>query len=90
MQKCAIGGCNGTPTVLATTTQAFGIATDGVNVYWVAGGVNGKVLKCAVGGCGGNPTILAFNQNDPYMIAVDSKNVYWTNFGGGQVTRVAK
>ena len=79
---CASGGCNETPTTLASNQLVpMGVATAGGNVYWAtsgswAQGTPGGVMKCPIAGCGAGPTILAsgyaFSQ-----IAVDATNVYW-------------
>jgi hypothetical protein len=54
-------------------------------VYWTNNS-GGTVMKCAVGGCGGAPTLLANNQLQPYAIATDGINVYWTT-GVGNIMR---
>jgi hypothetical protein len=44
--KCAIGGCGGTPTVIATNQSALGIAVDATSVYWTNYGF-GTVMRLA-------------------------------------------
>jgi len=39
---------------------------------------------------GGNPTAVASAQNNPRNIVADATYVYWTNFFGGNIMRVAK
>jgi hypothetical protein len=39
---------------------------------------------------GGSPQALAASQIFPLGIALDATNVYWTNFGSGEVKRVSK
>lgn len=34
IKKCAVGGCNNTPTVLVTDQFALAMAVDSVSVYW--------------------------------------------------------
>jgi hypothetical protein len=84
--KCAVGGCNNTPTPLADTPGAFAIAVDATSVYWTAFEgfmMIGSVTKCAIGGCGMTPPPLATGQVGPWALAVDAKNVYWITTGGG-------
>ena len=59
--SCAAGGCNQTPTVLASSQDLPApIAVDGINVYWGnTGPSGGTLMKCAVGGCAGGPTLVA-------------------------------
>ncbi len=39
---------------------------------------------------GGQPIVVASLQDEPYAIAVDGENIYWTNKGGNQVMRLKK
>jgi hypothetical protein len=55
-----------------------GIATDGMNVYWVG---NSNVYKCPVGVANGCVVIVP-NQTGAAFVAVDSTSVYWTTSGG--------
>jgi hypothetical protein len=61
VKKCAIAGCNNSPTILAAGLgqggmypPPGGITVDSENVYFAA---NGGVLSCAISGCGCQPTI---------------------------------
>jgi hypothetical protein len=72
--KCAVGGCNNTPTTLATTSNINGVATDGVNVYW-SDSPAGTVNRCTISGT--NPTTIATGQTSPTQLAVDGTWVYW-------------
>ncbi len=65
-------------TLASETAQAYGIAVDGVAVYWTDRN-SGAVRKVALDG--GAPVTLAAAQNAPVGIAVDSTSVYWTNSG---------
>jgi outer membrane protein assembly factor BamB len=79
--------------VLVTTwfSQAFGYAHDDVP----DAGVN-AVDSSADGACsGGEPCllpaeVLARGETGPNGIALDAQNVYWTNYGSGEVRKVAK
>jgi hypothetical protein len=47
--KCAIGGCNDSPTVIAANQDGpTGIAVDAMHVYWASSGVNGTDGKISV------------------------------------------
>jgi hypothetical protein len=90
--KCAIGGCNGTPTALATavtsspTPYDIGlIAVGGGNIFWSeelgvsdAGIPLDEVVACATGGCAGSPTPLGPGAE---AIATDNQSVFWTDDG---------
>jgi hypothetical protein len=87
----------GTPTtVVANQDWPWAIATDGTNIYWTNydndGAINGDVtnagavLQAPVGG--GTVTTLQMGLEDPYGIAVDSENVYFTTNAGGRVKKV--
>jgi hypothetical protein len=68
-----------------------GIASDGTNVYWTAGGTSNvsTVVKCRGGGCFGMPTVLAqLPGRATDEITVDAKNAYWTT-DSGQVMKCA-
>jgi hypothetical protein len=87
ISKCALTG--GMTTILATNQGGLGIALDATNIYW-ATGVIGKVMKCGLNGCGGQPTVLASGLQAPAVIAVDGKNVYWTDLNDHTVKKIAK
>jgi hypothetical protein len=61
VKKCAIGGCNNSPTILAAGLRQggmypppAGLTVDNENVYFSAGGA---VLSCAISGCACQPTV---------------------------------
>jgi hypothetical protein len=47
-------------------------------------------MTCPVGGCGNSPTPFASGQSDAANIAVDAQYVYWTDYYGNSVLKVAK
>jgi hypothetical protein len=87
--RCALGGCGGAPTAIATgQLSSWAIAVDSANVYWTT--LSGfTVAKCALSGtCGGNPTTLSAATR-PYGVAVDGATVYWVDFTVGTVSACA-
>jgi hypothetical protein len=87
----------GTPAIVASNQDyPWAIAVDAKNVYWtnydnagaVSGGTtnSGAVLQTPIGG--GTVTTLTTGLEDPYGIAVDSKNVYFSTYAGGRIKKV--
>jgi hypothetical protein len=87
----------GTPTTLVSNQDyPWAIAVDNNNVYWtnygnsgaVSGGMTttGAVLQAPIGG--GTVVTLAQGLEDPYGIALDAQNVYFTTYAGGRVKKV--
>jgi hypothetical protein len=80
LQRCAVSGCNGTATTMATMSPlstGFGrLAADATTLFFTDAG-NGKVHACPLSGCGAGPTTLATGQANAWGIAVDDTNVYW-------------
>jgi hypothetical protein len=72
----SLPAAGGTPTVLVSKVQIdFGLTTDGVNVYWVAG--DGDIDAVPVGG--GPVKTLATKQYGATTLAADGVNLYWTS-----------
>ena len=94
LMKCAVGGCGGAPTMLATTAQSLGsaIALDGTSVYWANdgppnGGAYGMSAVMSVPLGGGTLVTIASGRDQPYGIAVNGANVYWTDSVDGTVMK---
>jgi hypothetical protein len=67
----------------------FGIATDGIAVYWTTIG-RGGVFKAPLG-AGVAATAIVEGELDPRFLVVSPNNVYWAVWGnGGSVRRMAK
>jgi hypothetical protein len=55
----------------------FGIATDGVSIYWSTLGADGGIFSA--------PPAMGFpigGQDDPHALAATTDNVYWATWGG--------
>src|SRR5262249_17997733 len=89
--KCAVGGCNDSPTTVAMTTRGTtpaGIAVDSMNVYWTDQATNGTVWSCPLSSCSAASVhAFAMAQSAPYAITTDGTSVFWTNVGNGMIAR---
>jgi hypothetical protein len=60
----------------SSTALPEGIAVDDAGVYW--GDSTPGVWRCPKGGCGGGPTLVSTSGYSAFEVAVDDRNVYWT------------
>jgi len=95
IQRVPLAGGDLEPVADAQGTP-YGIATDGVSLYWSTSGGSGGIFKAPlvpspVDG-GSVPRMpLVGNQTDPHFIAVTADNIYWTVWGARPaVERIAK
>jgi hypothetical protein len=93
VKSCPITGCGAGPLVYARAQMnPDGIVVDAQNVYWATdsyGGVTGGIWSCPVAGCVGGPKHLT-DADSPSGLAIDGTYVYWVDFYGNSVVRVAK
>ena len=96
VMKCAISGCDGHPTVLASgrhqapsgSIAPFALGANGV--YWndvtpLSSDPTGyaHLFSCPLGGCTNAPTVLA--TGFAYALSVDRSSVYWTTYYNTQI-----
>ncbi len=86
--SCPASGCT-TPHTIGASDDPYGLATDGVSIYWIDD-IDEAIYSCPVTGCSGSASHFATNQlvEQGANIAVDGEYVYWTN--GAQVVRQHK
>jgi hypothetical protein len=67
----------------------YGVATDGLSLYWTTRGDPSGVFKIPL--AGGTPTPLVTGEADAHFLAVGATAVVWGAWGnGGAIKRVAK
>jgi hypothetical protein len=70
-------------TILGSSSSPGGIATDGINVYYIGGT---SLWKCPVGMTNGCKVLAAADAGG--FVAVDATSVYWTNYTSGNVKKI--
>jgi hypothetical protein len=86
--KCAIRGCAGHPTVLASGREVSGgipslaFALDGGDVYWadegpIDGQLSSAIFRCSANGCNDSPTVIGPGA---YALALHKGRIYWNLF----------
>jgi hypothetical protein len=83
-------------TVAMASGTPYGLASDGVSIYWTTSGASGGIFKVPLdaplvdGGTNPGPPIVA-KLADPHFVAVTPDNIYWTIWGlRPAVERIAK
>jgi hypothetical protein len=75
--SCPETGCV-TPSTIGSSPEPTGIASDGVNVYWLDE-MDAFVYRCPVTGCTGPTQLTATALGAPGAnVALDDEYVYWT------------
>jgi hypothetical protein len=79
VSACAIGGCGGRPTALATgQTGVYSIGVDGTAVFWT---VPNAIRACSGSGCSNAPSTLTSTAAAPQYLVVGLGTVYWIEGG---------
>jgi hypothetical protein len=78
------GGGNPQTVVPDAHGVPYGVATDGLSLYWTTLG-DGGVFKAPL--AGGPVTTLVTGEADPHFLAVSAGAVYWGAWGGGGVIK---
>jgi hypothetical protein len=88
---CAITGCGGAGTVLATS-QAYvsDVVADDKDVFWATVGAAdpttnaaavGTIMRCSLPSCAGGPQKIADQVVNPVGVQIDADYVYWITYG---------
>jgi hypothetical protein len=78
----------GSATLATEQGLTGGLAVDASFLYFTQVAPPGRILKMPKGG--GQISIVVDNQNYPQFIAVDDTNIYWDDFGGTTIKKLAK
>lgn len=79
------------PVVVHDKSSAFprGIAADATGVYFTGGSPQNSMIH-RINGNGTGYRTLAAGLANAHSVAIDAGFVYWTNWGGGTIMRIAK
>jgi hypothetical protein len=80
--KCPLAGCGGTPPQVIASGQSYpeAVHVQGNYVYWI--NFFGSLQRCPITGCG-DAGVESYPATAGAGFAVDSNNVYWTEFNAG-------
>jgi hypothetical protein len=97
---CPLTGCGvaATDVALVVTPAALAIAVDETHVYWSEYQFlsqdpdrDGAIRTCAKAGCElAAATVLAAGFIEPYALAVDDQDLFFTDYRNGRVERIPK
>jgi hypothetical protein len=80
----------------APVQRPFSLLADSTHLYFATGGRapddgsnDGQLLRCPLASCP-TPEVLAAAQDWPHGMAIDDRAIYWVNFRGGQIYKLAK
>jgi hypothetical protein len=100
LDTCPLSGCSSPEdeTRIIDTPPTLAIALDATNVYWSeyyllnsSPDFDGAIRTCPKSGCAiGSAKVLAAGSMEPYAIAVDDANLYYTDYRNGRVERISK
>ncbi len=89
LYACAVNGCGGFPTIVTPGNFPFGVVVDATDIYYSTPGLS-SIWKCPKGDCSGGPTVVSAAQSSPGQLAQDATAIYWGNYAGGAVVKIAK
>jgi hypothetical protein len=79
--RCALAGCNNSPTKVVQPVNVTSMVSDGVDLFWTSGSTSWPALsKCSVNGCFSRTDLLGVSSNYQTIgIALDATSAYVAN-----------
>jgi hypothetical protein len=98
--RCPLSGCVGSPEIIAANQVASSLAADDCGIYWSGysnlpspfdAGVGGIVSVCAKPSCNSAPTNIVLGSGAlPGPIALDARDIFWTEVEFGTVGQIVR